>query len=121
MRMKAPMLNLAWGAILTVFVSAPALAQKCENLASLDLPATTIQTATALPAGPFVAPSSTQNQASQPPDILPAFCRVKLTVKPAIEIEVWMPDNWNGSFQAVGNGGFAGSIQYGAMSAALKS
>jgi feruloyl esterase len=38
-----------------------------------------------------------------------------------IEMEVWMPaENWNGKFQAVGNGGWAGSISYGAMVTALQ-
>jgi feruloyl esterase len=41
-------------------------------------------------------------------------------VAPAIKFEVWMPTtNWNGKFQGVGNGGFAGVISYGAMRTAL--
>ena len=32
---------------------------------------------------------------------LPAFCRVQITVSPAIKMEVWMPaSNWNGNFEA---------------------
>ena len=38
-----------------------------------------------------------------------------------IEMEVWMPlTKWNGKFQAVGNGGWAGSISFPAMAAALQ-
>ena len=37
-----------------------------------------------------------------------------------IEIEVWLPADWNGKFQAVGNGGWAGVIGYAAMARALK-
>jgi feruloyl esterase len=38
-----------------------------------------------------------------------------------IEIEVWMPaENWNGKFQAVGNGGWGGVISFSAMAAALQ-
>jgi feruloyl esterase len=38
-----------------------------------------------------------------------------------IEMEVWMPaENWNGKFQAVGNGGWAGTISYPAMATALQ-
>jgi len=56
---------------------------------------------------------------------LPAFCRVAATIKPTddsdIKIEVWMPvSGWNGKFLAVGNGGWAGSISYAAMSDALR-
>ena len=37
-----------------------------------------------------------------------------------IEAEVWLPAEWNGKFQAVGNGGWAGSISYPAMARALQ-
>ncbi len=55
---------------------------------------------------------------------LPAFCRVAATLKPTedsdIKIEVWLPaSGWNHKFQAVGNGGWAGVISYGAMAEAL--
>lgn len=55
---------------------------------------------------------------------LPAFCRVALTSKPSsdsdIKIEVWLPQNgWNGKFQGVGNGGWAGVVGYAAMAAAI--
>ena len=51
---------------------------------------------------------------------LPGFCRVAATASPTsdsvIKFEVWMPAaNWNGKFQGVGNGGWAGSISYGAL------
>jgi len=53
-----------------------------------------------------------------------AFCRVLLTITPTrdsdIRAEVWLPiRNWNGKFQAVGNGDAAGVISYDAMSDAL--
>ena len=55
---------------------------------------------------------------------LPAFCRVAATLKPSsdsdIKIEVWMPtENWNGKYQAVGNGAFSGSVNYPQMAPAL--
>ncbi len=61
-----------------------------------------------------------------PPEPIPQHCRVKLTLKPTsdsnIYSELWMPtDNWNGKLLVVGNGGFAGSIQgYGDMQVALR-
>src|SRR5207244_9396889 len=55
---------------------------------------------------------------------LPTFCRVTATLRPSsdsdIKIEVWLPmGNWNGKYQAVGNGGWAGVISYSAMAEAL--
>ena len=48
--------------------------------------------------------------------MLPAHCRVAIVMRPSadshIEAEVWLPAEWNGKFQAVGNGGWAGSISY---------
>jgi len=56
---------------------------------------------------------------------LPTFCRVAATLTPSsdsdIKIEVWLPAaNWNGKSQAVGNGGWAGTISYGALASALQ-
>jgi feruloyl esterase len=56
---------------------------------------------------------------------LGAFCRVVVKAAPSadsdIKIEVWMPgEGWNGKFQGRGNGGFAGEIDFRALSAALR-
>jgi feruloyl esterase len=56
---------------------------------------------------------------------LPAFCRVEATLTPSsdsdIKIEVWLPTaNWNGKFQAVGNGAWNGAIGYAALAEALR-
>jgi hypothetical protein len=38
-----------------------------------------------------------------------------------IEMEAWLPsENWNGKFEAVGNGGWAGTISFAAMASALQ-
>ena len=99
-------------------------ATSCENLISLRLPHTTITTSTTVPAGTF-APPQADGQATQRFDDLPAFCRITATLAPSadsdIKVEVWLPAaGWNGKFQAVGNGGFAGSISYAALRQALR-
>src|SRR4030095_3432976 len=54
---------------------------------------------------------------------LPPFCRVTATLTPTsqsdIKVEVWLPLEWNGRLLEVGNGGWAGSINYGGLSTAL--
>jgi feruloyl esterase len=48
------------------------------------------------------------------------ICRVVAVAEPAIKFEIWMPATaWNGKFNGVGNGGYAGFINYGAMRTAL--
>jgi feruloyl esterase len=59
-----------------------------------------------------------------PQQKLPAFCRVAATLTPSpdsnIKMEVWLPvEGWNGKLLSVGNGGWAGSIEYPAMSQAV--
>jgi hypothetical protein len=93
-------------------------ATTCEGLASLSLKDTKIGTAQAVAAGTFTPPGST------PVGNLPAFCRVAGVIQPSsdsnIQFEVWMPaTGWNGKFQGIGNGGFAGSIQYGPLANAV--
>src|SRR3954452_23222695 len=100
--------------LFALVVANPALAaQRCENLATLVLPAATITSAQTVDAG-TPGPSSA----------LPASCRVAATLTPSpdsvIKMELWMPAaNWNGKFQAVGNGAFTGTIAVQAMANAL--
>jgi Tannase and feruloyl esterase len=66
-----------------------------------------------------------QGPGGAPAITLPAHCRVQAVLKPSadshIEMEVWLPaENWNGKFQAVGNGGWAGIISYPALASALQ-
>jgi hypothetical protein len=106
--------------ILTGTVSA-VLAADCESLTSLKLPDATVTSANVVAAGAFVPPDGPANG---PYKTLPQFCRVHAVAKPSsdsqIEFEVWMPvSGWNGKYFGIGNGGFAGSIQYSLMAAAL--
>ncbi len=103
-------------------VPAPTFAaSSCESLAALKLPDTTITGAAAVPAGPFTPPAAPEAPNAPRPIQLPAFCRAQLTVSPEVKIEIWMPaTGWNGNFEGVGNGGFAGTITYAAMSVAMQ-
>jgi feruloyl esterase len=101
--------------------------RSCESLTSPALPDTTISLAQSVAAGSFMGPATQTGRGAGQSEAfrnLPAFCRVAATLKPTsdsdIKIEVWMPaSGWNGKFQAVGNGGWGGSISYPAMNAAL--
>jgi feruloyl esterase len=89
-------------------------AATCESLASLKLPDTTITAAQSIPSGTYTAPNGEVFKN------MPAFCRVAATLAPTsdseIGIEVWMPaSGWNGKFEGVGNGGFAGAIAYASL------
>ena len=112
---------------MVVFSASPVTAASCESLASLAPPNTTITSAKSVEAGAFIPSTSLGAAPAGGPQFaaLPAFCRVTATLKPSndsdIKIEVWLPaSGWNGKFQAVGNGGFAGVISYPALAAAVK-
>ncbi len=102
----------AWLALATGAYCASQPATPCEGLAGLALTDAKIVSAATISSGSFT-PSD-----GKPIDKLPPLCRVAGILQPTadshIEFEVWMPaSKWNGKFQGVGNGGFAGSISYG--------
>lgn len=123
------------------FTSGRSSAATCEDLGALKLPNMIVTAAQVVPAGTFVPPAPpVVNRAGAAPaggrggggnpaalaayKRLPDFCRVEATLTPSndsdIRIEVWLPSSgWNGKFQAVGNGGWAGSISYPALAAAV--
>jgi feruloyl esterase len=108
-------------------LSLPLQAVTCERFAFPNLPRTSITAANVVKAGTFqpLGPSPTAAALSVY-QTLPAFCRVQGVIEPTsdshIEFEVWLPtENWNGRFQAVGNGGWAGSINYRELATALQS
>jgi feruloyl esterase len=99
----------------------------CAALASVAWPDTKVTAAQMMAAGAFVPPPGGPGPNRPPAAIfktLPAFCRVSLTLTPTadsdIKSEVWLPlSGWNGKFQVVGNGGWAGNLSYPAMAEAL--
>src|SRR5580700_2395510 len=83
--------------------------QPCEGLTKLNLPHTTVTSAASVAATPTI----------------PAHCDVKATARPTsdseINFELWLPPTgWNGKYQQVGNGGWAGSIPAASFAEPLK-
>jgi len=129
--------------IAAALLLAASLPTNCESIRTMSTAQTTVMSADVVPAGVFTPPpppvprgggappaAAGRGRAggapAAPPQPIPEHCRVKLTLKPTsdsnIYSELWMPtDNWNGKLLVVGNGGFAGSIQgYGDMQIALR-
>ena len=98
------------------FYAGPAAAATCASLTGLSLPNTTITLAQSYAAGDLVT-GTTKAPAG--------LCRVAGTAKPGaqsnIHFEVWIPTDgsWNGKYQQIGNGGFAGSISAGTLANAV--
>jgi len=101
----------------------------CESLIGMALSNAKITSAKTVAAGAFVQPgggggAGGAGGGANAFRTLPSFCRVEATLTPSsdsdIKIELWLPSTgWNGKFQAVGNGGWAGSIPYPAIAQAL--
>jgi len=94
-----------------------AAATPCQVLGTLSLPSTELQFAQTAAATTMLGPGGLVKT--------PAFCRVGGIITPSsdseIHFEVWLPETrWNGKFRGTGNGGFAGSINYSEMAAALR-
>lgn len=90
----------------------------CDALKSISIANTTITAAEDVAAGAVRTGRGGQTT------MVPAHCRVAAVLQPSadshIEFELWLPsENWNGKFLAVGNGGWAGNIETGAMAMGL--
>lgn len=118
-----------WALVLAAAISSQSdnPGASCVALGALKLPDTTITLARSVQAGTFAPPGAGAAAGAASPALLatlPAFCRVAATLTPTtdsdIKIEIWLPaSGWNGKLQAVGNGGWAGTISYPAMAQAL--
>ena len=108
-----------YSSTLAAFAQSPS-AESCANLATQQLPNTKIATAEVNSTGSFTPAGSTNVLANLPP-----FCRVAGLIAPTpdsqIVFEVWLPlDRWNGKFAGVGNGGWAGTVSFGALADQLR-
>jgi feruloyl esterase len=122
-------------AILVALAAPRAEAASCESLTNLKLADTAMTMSEVVAAGglPATSPAIVPAARARLFATLPAFCRVTATLTPSrdseIKIEVWLPlpraegapggTAWNGRFQAVGNGGWTGSIPYVSMAEAV--
>ena len=98
--------------------SLPAAAERCADLVRLTIETVTITAAEARAAGAL--------EQDFGPDLdVASHCRVAAVLRPTddshIEMELWLPDDWNGKFLAVGNGGWAGALSFAAMAVGLRS
>jgi feruloyl esterase len=102
------------------------LAADCDAVISHAPRNAVITSATTVQAGAFTPPPGSGGPPNRPEPYskLPAFCRVQASLHPTpdsdIRTEIWLPlKGWNGKLEAVGNGGWAGTIYYYAMAGAL--
>ena len=94
----------------------------CAQLASLDLKDVRITAAESVaPDAVWPYPPSVFNAMAGPHAGVSktAFCRVAGVIETEIAFELWLPQDWNGRFLGVGNGGLTGAINYPAMNDGL--
>ena len=97
----------------------------CAKLQDLKFESTRITVAEEVTPDPiWIYPPSlfttmAQRLANGPVGAQKPFCRVVGILEKEINFEVWLPRDWNGKFQGVGNGGLTGAINYPAMGTAL--
>jgi feruloyl esterase len=115
---------------LTTVAAVAALLSACGAAAAAncaDLTGKTFGDATIDNAADVTPPLTlAQKDAPGPAVVKAPFCRARGAIKPTadsdIKFEVWLPpaSAWNGKFEGVGNGGFAGNLVYGSMGGALE-
>jgi feruloyl esterase len=100
-----------------IAASIPVWAADCAGMASMALDSVTITKAEHREAAVL-------EQDREPKVSLPPHCRIAAVLAPShdshIEMELWLPDDWNGKFLALGNGGWAGSMSFSAMALGLE-
>ena len=98
-----------------------AKAGDCGRVTRIKLDHAAVTSAEIIPAGSAIWTSGR----AELPAAKSEFCRVLVTSRPTadseIRFELWVPSGggWNGKFEQVGNGGFAGSLPYRLMAHVL--
>ncbi|KZT07620.1 feruloyl esterase-like protein [Laetiporus sulphureus 93-53] len=86
----------------------------CASFALQDVPDVKVSDVKYYPAHAKINISNTNSHLDV--DDLPAFCRLEVeittnaTAQSKCKTEIWLPDDWNGRYLAVGNGGLAGGV-----------
>ncbi|HEX4230524.1 MAG TPA: tannase/feruloyl esterase family alpha/beta hydrolase [Bryobacteraceae bacterium] len=98
-------------------ISIPSYAATCASIGAVQLQHAAVISAESVAAGPIKAGDRLVK-------VTTAFCRVSMVLKPSadsdIHVEIWLPaSGWNGKFQGIGNGGFAGSTDYNSLASAV--
>lgn len=108
-------------------MAAPTGGSPCENLSRINLPNVKITRAESVAAGAFTPPPAPGPFGPNPAlfHSLPAFCRVSATLTPTsdsdIRVELWLPSSgWNNDYQAIGNGGWNGTLGWAALAEGVK-
>ena len=120
MNLRQPCIAFLLMVVSVLATSSVALAEdSCDKLMGLTVSGAKIIFAQTVAAGTFAGPPSafTGRDLTAFYKHVPAFCRVVTIAIPTtdseIRVEVWMPSSgWNGKLQGIGNGGFAGVIDY---------
>jgi pimeloyl-ACP methyl ester carboxylesterase len=113
--------KLIFGMAAQILIFTGARAEDCGKLAQLQLGHVTVTRAEVVPAGTVSGLPAGAGMAAAKAD----YCRVQGTSRPTVDSEIrfelWVPSGgaWNGKFEQVGNGGFAGSIPYWLMARVL--
>lgn len=90
----------------------------CASLKELDLANVRVDVAEDIVPDPeWAFPPSSFNRGTR--GATKPFCRVAGFIEQEIGFEVWLPPDWNGRLQNVGNGGYAGAFNYSAANEAM--
>jgi hypothetical protein len=113
--------RLFWSTTALLLLFTEANAEDCGALTRMKLDHVAVTDAQMVSAGSAGTPKAGDEIPVSKTD----YCRVQVTSRPSadseIRFELWIPaaGAWNGKFEQVGNGGFAGKIPYRSMAQVL--